>query len=296
MPERKIEGHVMAFVAVCVWGVTYIATKILLAYYTEMQVMVLRFALAYLALLVMRPRFDPPLDLRDEAGLFLLSFFGITLYYLLENIALGYSSASNVSIIVSSAPIVTAFAIHLFGKNSRMDRYTLMGFVFAIVGVIMVVYNGAVVLHLNLKGDLLAFGSTISWAVYSLLLKHYLDRFDGLLITRRILLYGLIVSIPLMLILDGMPDLPPLLRWDTALSLLLLGVFGNALCYLWWNSAIARIGVVMTTNYIYLSPFITMVSAYFILDEPITVMGLFGAGLIILGIVVSARTQNRQKN
>ncbi len=42
-------------------------------------------------------------------------------------------------------------------------------------------------------------------------------------------------------------------------SWLFLGVFGNALCFAIWNIAFKRLGVVITNNYLYASPFVTVV-------------------------------------
>ena len=76
-------------------------------------------------------------------------------------------------------------------------------------------------------------------------------------------------------------------------SWLFLGLLGSALCYILWNKAVFRLGVVTTNNYIFLSPFITMLCAAMLLDEPISFMGIIGALLIISGIVFANRQKSR---
>lgn len=44
---------------------------------------------------------------------------GVTLYYLLENIALTYTFVSNVGVIISIAPFFTAILAHVFLKGER---------------------------------------------------------------------------------------------------------------------------------------------------------------------------------
>ena len=73
------------------------------------------------------------------------------------------------------------------------------------------------------------------------------------------------------------------------LGLLFLGVLGSALCYVCWNSAADTLGVLQTTMYIYAVPFVTMVSAALYLNETITAMGIGGAVLIVLGMVLSSK-------
>ena len=101
------------------------------------------------------------------------------------------------------------------------------------------------------------------------------------------LFYTLIFMIPLTLFLDGIPSLKPVWNIPGALSLVLLGVFGSGICYVWWKAAIDRIGVVVTTNYIYLNPFVTMVVAVLLGREQLSLLGAVGAVLILAGILLS---------
>lgn len=287
--NEKIKGHLLALFTVTIWGITYIATKIMLESYDELQILALRFIIAYILLWIVRPKLMRAGNLKDEAGIFTLSFFGVVLYYLLENMALTYSPATNVSILVSFAPIVTAVGMHLTSNDDKINRFKILGFIIAITGVILVVYNGTVMLKLSPAGDILSLGATVAWAVYSILISRFLEKYDSVMLTRRMFFYSLLLILPATLIKSGVPDLRSCFSLDIGLSLLLLGVFGSCLCYLWWNQSIKKIGVVTTTNYVYLIPFITMVSAFIILKEDITIMGIAGAVLIIAGVVISDR-------
>ena len=85
----------------------------------------------------------------------------------------------------------------------------------------------------------------------------------------------------------------PLAKWENLFCLLFLGILGSALCYVAWNMAIRRIGLVNTNNYIYLNPFVTMVAAAIVLKERITGAGFVGAVLIVGGIIVSEYSGKR---
>ena len=97
----------------------------------------------------------------------------------------------------------------------------------------------------------------------------------------------MIVTAPFATWGKGLPSPLPLLKAENLFCLLFLGLLGSALCYVAWNRAIERIGLVNTNNYIYLNPFITMVAAAIVLDEKITGAGFVGAVLIVGGIFVS---------
>ena len=291
--KSKIQGHTLALLTILVWGVTYIASKILLQNYNEIQVIVFRLIIAYIVLWIMKPNPNPPTSIKNELLFIVLALFGVVLYFLFENSALTTSSASNVSIIISFAPIATTIGARLISKEERLTIAKIIGFFIAIAGVALVVFNGAVVLRLNPRGDFLAIGAMLSWAIYSIISPYMLARFDNILLTRRCTFYSLIPLAAITLIRDGIPDISPLLTISSGSSLLLLGILGSGLCYLWWNKAIKTIGVVTTTNYLYMSPFVTMISGWLILEESIHTMGVIGAVLIIGGIVVSNKKSKK---
>ena len=285
--REKLTGWLCAAFTITVWGSTFISSKKLLGLYSPAQIMLTRFLLAYCALWLLRPR-RLPLTWKRELGFLLLGLFGCSLYFYTENTALTYTLASNVSIIVAAAPILTAVLAHFAGEE-RFRRGTLWGFLVAFTGVVLVVCNGTFVLRLNPRGDFLALGAAACWAVYSVLMRKLGQELDPILVTRRTLFWGILTALPLVL-LDG-KNYPaaPLLTPAVAGNFLFLGLIGSGLCYVLWNKAFQLLGVVATNNFIYLNPFITIVVARLFLDEPISPLALLGAVLITVGVVVSQR-------
>ena len=283
--REKLTGWLFAAFTITVWGSTFISSKKLLGLYSPSQIMVTRFFLAYCALWLLRPR-KLTLSRRQELGFLLLGLFGCSLYFYTENTALTYTLASNVSIIVAAAPIFTAILAHLAGEE-RFRRNTLWGFLVAFTGVVLVVCNGTFVLKLNPKGDLLALGAAACWAVYSVLVRKLGQGVDPILLTRRTLFWGILTALP-MVLLEGKPyPTAPLLTPVIAGNFLFLGLVGSGLCYVLWNKAFRLLGVVATNNFIYLTPFVTIVTARLFLDEPISPLALLGAVLITIGVVAS---------
>ena len=106
----------MAFVTVAIWGSTFVFTKMLLQNgLSPAQIFTLRFAIAYLLLLgfaLSRHRFRLfSNSLTDELLMVLLGITGGSVYFLAENAAMLYTTATNTSLIVCSCPL---FAMLLF--------------------------------------------------------------------------------------------------------------------------------------------------------------------------------------
>ena len=265
-------------------------TKELLTAYTAVQIIPLRMGLAYLTLWVLRPK-TLKLPWKDELMCILIGITGGSFYFFLQNTALTYTYAANVSIIVALSPILTVILAQLFSRSGeRLGKFVYIGAVIAIAGVVLVVLNGQLSFHLNPLGDLIALAAALMWAVYSILIKKYTEQYDNFLVTRRVMLWAFVTAVPLMLLTDGMPDLTPLFTTPRILlSWLFLGVFGNAVCFAIWNIAFKRLGVVITNNYLYASPFVTLAVGYLVLNEQITVMSVIGAVLITVGVIVALK-------
>lgn len=281
-------AHILALFTAFAWGTSFIASKILLQSYTPTQLMLMRFVLAYISLWLCCPRLLK-LSFREEMTFAAMAISGCTVYFLCENTALTYTYASNVSIIVAAAPILTAIAVHLFSHDEKLSGGSFLGFGVAIVGVALVVFNGTVVLKLSPLGDLLSFGAALCWAVYSVLLKKTVDKYDNLLLTRRLMLWGIISALPIAIAEGESFSLAPLAGGQYIFCLLFLGLVCSALGYVFWNAATARLGAVVTCNYVYIIPFFTMLTGVVVLDEPLTAMGIVGAVLIMLGMFIADR-------
>ena len=289
-----LSAHLMATGTIIVWGTTFIASKLLLAVYTPSQIMLMRFALAYVMLFILKPKVLR-MKWKEELYFALLGLIGCTVYFLAENNALKYTLASNVSIIVAAAPMFTAILANFILPDEKLHSGAFLGFAIAIVGVALVVFNGTVVLKLNPLGDILSLLAAMCWALYSVLLKRRVNDYDSLQLTRRVMLWGFITSLPLTLA-EGKPfTLAPLADPKLLFCVLFLGLLGSALGYFCWNLVSRRLGIVVVNNYVYVNPLATTIAAAIILKENISLMGAVGAVLILLGVFVSDRRKTKKE-
>lgn len=296
MKNSKLLGHIFAIFTVIVWGSCFVLTKNLLAIgLTPLQITPLRMALAYVTLLVMRPKFLK-LPWKDELMFVLIGITGGSLYFYLQNASLAHTYSANASIIVLGlSPIITVILAQIFSRNNeKLGKWVYFGALIAIAGVVLVVLNGTLTFHLSPKGDLLALGAAAAWAVYSILIKKYTEQYDNFIVTRRVFFWAFVTAVPLMLLSDGMPSVSVLSNLFTTPSVLIswlfLGMFGNAICFAIWNIAFKSLGTVITNNYLYASPFVTVIVGWLLLDEPISLMSIVGAVLITIGVIFAYKT------
>ena len=287
--------HLAALFSVAVWGATFVSTKVLIARgLTPAEIFLLRFAMAYLCILPFaRGRLFAG-NLRDEALLLTAGICGGSFYFLTENIALEYAPASNVSLIVCTAPVWTALVLGLLDRRERMSRRQIAGSALAFAGMVLVVLNGHFVLHLSPRGDLLALCAAWLWVFYSMAVKRLAGRYPALFITRKVFFYGLLTILPVFAVRPFAVPWQTLAQPAVAGNLLFLGLIASMLCYLLWNAAMLRLGAVRTTNYIYLNPLVTILTAALCIDERITPVALAGAALILYGMWQAERPARRK--
>lgn len=281
MKNKRYVGHILALITILIWSTTFISTKILLKDFQPIEILLMRFMIGWIALFCIDHH---QLKLKDkkETVLFVLAgLCGICLYYLLENIALTYTSASHVGVIISVAPFFTALL-----TKEKKQRVFYLGFVFAILGIMLMSFQGEV-LKLNPFGDVLAFIAAIVWACYSLLsAKIGKLGYSVILSTRKTMSYGILMMIPytLMNFHVHMTTFP---HFSYMIHLLYLGLGASALCFVSWNQAVHYLGATQTSIYIYLVPVITVIVSCIVLHEEMTMISIVGILLTLLGLVLS---------
>lgn len=279
---------------VAVWGTTFVWTKLLIINgLSPAQIFTLRFIIAYVLLTgfsLWRGRHKWLSDnWRDELTMLALGLTGGSMYFLTENESLRFTTATNTSLIVCSCPLFAMLIIALFYKSERFSKRQALGSLVALAGMAAVVLNGHFVLHLSPLGDTLAFSACLCWALYTLLMKPVMGRYPAMFITRKVFFYGILTILPYYIFVPDMPSWDVLTRPDVALNLLFLGSVASMLCYLTWSWCMKGLGAVVCTNWVYVNPITTIIAAWLILGEQITVYFLIGSALIIAGMYLSSK-------
>lgn len=288
MERKQTVGHLAAVITVLIWGTTYISTKVLLQDFQPVEILFSRFTIGFVALLLVNPHRLKLMEKRQEVLFALAGLCGVCLYSLLENIALSYTMASNVGVIISAAPFFTAIMTHLLMKQEeKLKANFFAGFLIAMMGICLISFNGAS-LELNPVGDLLALLATFVWGCYSVLTRKISSYgYNTVQTTRKIFGYGLLFILPVMFLFDTEWSFQRFTDPIYIFNFLFLGLGASALCFVTWNYAVKLLGAVKTSVYIYLEPVITVVTSVLVLHEAVTPMAVAGTVLTMVGLIVS---------
>jgi drug/metabolite transporter (DMT)-like permease len=287
---NNAKGHISALVTIFIWGTAFVSTRILLTDFRPIEIIFYRFTIGLLVLMIAYPRRLKVTDKKEELMFVAAGLCGVALYFLLENIALMYTAASNVGVIISVSPFFTALLANWLLDGEKLKVTFFIGFITAIIGIALISFNGITVLRLNPIGDILALLAAIVWAVYSILLRK-ISQFghNTIQTTRRIFCYGLIILVPALLLFPFEFGLERFAQPVNIFNILFLGLGASALCFATWNLAVRTLGAVKTSIYIYLVPVITVVVSVIVLAERVTWMSALGTILTLTGLFISGK-------
>lgn len=286
----KTKGHLLALFTIMVWGTTYVSIKVLLRDFSAVEIIILRFIAGYIALWVACPHMLHSKGWAQEKYFAAAGICGVTLYFLLQNEALVYTQASNAGVIISVAPFFTALFVRIIYKDkSSMTMLFFTGFVLSMIGVALLNFSSVHDLKLSPAGDLMALGSAIVWAAYSVIMKKVSGfGYTTLQATRRVFFYGLLFMLPCLPFSSFGITLGELAKPLNFGNILFLGIGASAICFVTWNYALKVLGAVKTSVYIYLVPVITVITSVVILGEKVTIASFIGILLTVSGLVISS--------
>lgn len=283
---KKSIFHIITLIVVIIWGTSFASVKTLLdAGMDTTNMLFVTFLIAYLSALAFSYKKIWSDNLKDEFIHLLCGLTGGIGFYFFQSEGLKYTYTTNISILVSFAPILTAIILFLFFKE-KFNRKMLIGSVIALMGAIVVIFNGKIQLDKAPFGNFLGLMGALCWAFYNVLLGNLGEKYPITFTIRKVFFYGILTLLIYSIFSPMNIDLELFSKPVVIANLFYLGLANSMLCYVLWGYAIKTIGTITTANYMYLMPFATLLAGYFILAEPITIVSILGLLLIISGVYI----------
>jgi drug/metabolite transporter (DMT)-like permease len=290
MNPPSVRALVEAFLAVLVWGASFIATKVALREVSPITVIWLRFGMGVIILglfVVGRRQFSLP-KTKDLGYFTLLGFLGVAFHQWLQSNGLVTAQASTTAWIVSTTPVFMALLGWLILKES-LGWLRASGIAVAALGVLIVVSNGdwssITTGHFVTTGDLLIMISAPNWAVFSVLSRRGLQQNPPARMMFYVMSAGFLFLSLLFLAQPRVSEIGRL-QWDGWLAIGFLGVFCSGLAYVFWYDALQELPAGQVGVFLYLEPLVAVLVAAVILNEAILLPSLVGGFLILAGVWV----------
>lgn len=270
-----------AWASIFFWGASFVAAKEALAGFPPWSMVAGRFALGALLLygwLALRRERLLPLP-EDRARCLLLGGI-LGLHIVAQGFALYSTSALNSGWIVGFCPVVIAIGARVFLQEPISAR-SWSGIGIATAGMALILLPKAQLGAFQL-GDWIVFGTTFSWAAYTLLSARPVQHSGALVTSAAAMGVASLICVAAALI-DG--------RWSEAqtplsawLALLFLGLGCSGLAFAFWNRALARFGAAQLSGLIYFQPLVTLLLSVLLLGEELRWNVLAGGAVVLFGV------------
>ncbi|WP_258238272.1 DMT family transporter [Arcobacter sp. CECT 8983] len=291
----SLVGLVSIIFAMFIWGSSFIALKAAMVDLGEYTVIFIRMAAASLCFIFFIKRFFTyDFTKRDIQLILLLGFFEPCLYFIFEAKALLYTSASQAGMITSVMPLITAIAAGYFLKE-LISRQLLFGSVIAMIGVVSLSVQAVTTYSAPnpMLGNFLEFCAMICATGYTLVARYLGEKFSALFITAVQAFIGFIFFIPFFIFEISTKEMTFSLEavsWS-----IYLGIVVTLLGYGLFNFALTKIEASRAAMFVNLIPIFTLILAFIILGEKLSIAELVASATILFGVIISQITVKRFK-
>ena len=287
MSSPKSFRYIPILLAVLFWGTSFVATKTALLEIKPVTVIILRLILAttLLTIIALYTKRNFSINLKSHGWILILAMIA-TFHLWIQVTGLQYTTASNTGWIIGTAPIFMAILGLVFFKE-KVTLLQMAGILIAMFGLLLLIGKGNI-LNIDLiknKGDLLVLGSAFTWGVYSMVNKKISLSYSPLMTILYLFLMMLIIITPFNLNSEAINSVIHLsfIGW---ISILFLGLFCSGIAYVIWARALRDMESAKVGAFLYFEPFVTVLAAWFFLNEVITLMMIASGLLITAGVFI----------
>lgn len=278
--------YILLVVVFALWGGGMVAMKFAFASFSIMQIVLARVGVAAVFYLCcIRFWYPLPYQKGDWKYLGALIAFEPCLFFICETSGLAYTSASQAGVIAACFPLTTAVAAWIF-LGERMNGKGMVGMALAVIGVAGASYFASEDGNAPapLLGNFFMMLAVLSATGYAICARFITRRYSFLAISAIQAIGGTIVFLPPVLF-----STPPAEITTSAVgSLLYLGIGIGIFAYLGFNFALERLPAAMVALFGNLIPVFTLIFAYTILHERLSMAQTGFVALALVGVLVAA--------
>lgn len=279
--------YLSASLAMLFWAVTFVWIKVALITYRPYEIVFLRLVLAsalLFAVMAIRRKWEV-IERRDMLHLMLVSFCEPFLYFNGEANGMQYVSPTLGSLIISTIPLVSAVGAWLLLKE-RITPLIVVGLVVSFSGV-AVMSMGESDLSATLKGILLLLLAVFAGMFYGILVRNLTLKYKALTIVAWQSLFGMVYFLPLFLFFDWGHFSTVTHSAQGLVTIAAMSVFASVGAFMLFTGVIRELGVIKSNVFTNLIPVFTVILAFLILGDRLSLRAGIGVSLTILGLLVS---------
>lgn len=270
-----------------IWGFDFIAIEYMMGFMSPTMFTFMRLVIGAVFLTIGTFLFRGGLHIRKEdmPRIFISGAIGMSVYFTIENLGTGLTSASFSSLIMATVPIFGMIGDRIFYGN-KITPLKVVCILASILGVYLLVSGEP--MGISAIGVLAMFAAAISWAIYIVVVKPLYDKYDLLTLLTGLFLSGLILQIPAVIITQAVTHAPVtvtpmgiVVTLATAIVCIIIGEFG----YIY---AVGKLSTTLVSAFENVLPVTAVIFSIFIFGKILTPMQIIGGVIILIAVTVIA--------
>jgi drug/metabolite transporter (DMT)-like permease len=280
-------GVAIALVSSCLGGTAAAVTRYLVGNANPVTLAILRWGIGFACVLpgALLLRAEWP-SRRDWAAVVLLGLCFFGLFFVLYNIAIGYTTAARASLALATLPLHTMVVGALLGVEPLTPRKSI-GVCVAVLGVIAALASGLLAAPAGAwRGELIMTGAVLCMAFYNVLSRPFIRRSSPL----GFLTVGMGAGAAALVAVGSLTGSFAVLSGFSAaqwIAGIYLGIAGGALAFILWVLALERATPTRVASTMTVNPIAAGLLAAELVGEPITPNLVIGLGAVFAGIWIA---------
>jgi len=285
--NKTLQAHVALIIVNIIYAANFsIAKEVMPAYVPPFAFVLMRVAGALMLFWIVAAFFvKEKVDKKDLPYMAMLAVFGVAVNQLLFLKGLSLTQPTNGAIIMTSNPIIVICIAAVFLKE-KITFQKIIGISIGVAGaLIMLLYGKNFSFGSDtLYGDMLILINSVSWALYVVLVKPLMKKYNTFTVVKWVFLFGVLYVLPF-----GYSELKTI-QWDTFTfpvwrDVLFVVIATTFFAYILNTYALRALSPSVVSIYIYLQPFLaTLIAIYFFKNDTLDLRKLTAGVLIIFGV------------
>lgn len=266
--------------AIFSWACAWVSVRAAVAHLSPGHLALGRYLIASFVLLPVWLWRRPRVQRRDIGAIFGMGFCGFTLYNLGINAGEQSITAGAAALIASTIPLFSALGAAIF-LGERVPRSAFGGIACGVGGVLLIALGEKGGVGIS-GGALLVVFASVCAAIYGLMQKRLLSRYNALDLTTMAIWAGTLALLPFGRGIFAAYGAAPR---STLFNVAFLGVFPGAIGYVAWSYCLSQWPVARVTSFLYLLPALSIALGWAFLGELPAAISLAGGALALGGVV-----------
>jgi len=292
MDKNKAISSVLLVLISLAWAGSFIAVRLTYQEISPINLGFLRFFIAtpIMGLILFLRKKKVRIPSKELLPLSILGLTGVTILYILQFIGISYTTASTSAVLINTNVIFIAILSTIFLKE-KFSLKKSAGVAISFFGVIVVIFaqmsnENITFSNTFLIGCIFVILSAACWAVYSIVGKRLLIKYDSFTVTTYAFALGTVFFLPI--VFPEIIDVIQNISFNGWMAVLYLGLICSVFAYLAWFYVLSKNEVGSSAVFLNLIPLFAITLSFFV-GEVLTALFLVGATLIIYGVYLAQK-------